>query len=156
MLLTCLPKSICSWDYRVLGTSGAQAEVLFGIVTKPGKILVGDQDLAARKHGLCGGRWTLESGGKVKVEARQPRLLRRLYVLNTTEGEYTLRATSAFRSSYDLLRGETTVGRIWPAHVFTKRAYVDCDAAVPITTQLFAFWLAALTWRDAANAVAGS
>lgn len=98
----------------------------------------------------------MEQAEVVKVEARQPRLLYRVYELKTAEGDYVLRAKSAFRSSYELLRDNAVVGSIWTAHAFTKRAYIKCEQSVPEWTQLFAFWLAALTWRDAANAVAGS
>lgn len=155
-MLTCLPKSICSWDYRVLGTASGPAEVTFGVITKPGIITLGPECHAARKHGWCSGKWTLEHGGKVEVEARQPRLLLRHYELRGEGGEYSLQAKTAFRGRYDLTSGGVLVGSIWPAHAFTKRAFIQCDPAVPELTQLFAFWLAALTWRETTNVVATS
>ncbi|WP_170157129.1 hypothetical protein [Roseimicrobium gellanilyticum] len=106
-------------------------------------------------HGWLMGRWTLEKeGGGVCVEARQPRLLRRTFELHGEGGDFTLCGLSAFRCRYDLFSGDERVGSIWPAHAFTKRAYIDCDTAVPEYTQLFAFWIAALTWRSAGAAVA--
>ncbi|MEZ0275300.1 MAG: hypothetical protein ACAH88_10380 [Roseimicrobium sp.] len=155
MLLTCLPKSFFSYDYRVLGTSLGDAEVQFGVCSKPGKICLGQDALAARMHSWFTGRWTLEKEGCVCVEARQPRLLRRVFELNGEGGKFTLQAQSAFRCRYDLFSGEERVGSIWPAHAFTKRAYIDCDTAVPECTQLFAFWIAALNWRNTAHAVPG-
>ncbi len=43
------------------------------------------------------------------------------------------------------------VGHIRPEHPFTRRARVECAADIPEPDQLFAFWLAALTWRRAAR-----
>ncbi|RBP44660.1 hypothetical protein DES53_104482 [Roseimicrobium gellanilyticum] len=155
MLLTCLPKSFFSGDYRVLGTSVGDAEVQFGACAQPSRICLGQDALAARMHGWLMGRWTLEKeGGGVCVEARQPRLLRRTFELHGEGGDFTLCGLSAFRCRYDLFSGDERVGSIWPAHAFTKRAYIDCDTAVPEYTQLFAFWIAALTWRSAGAAVA--
>lgn len=148
MLLTCLPKSFFSGDYRVLGTSLGDAEVQFGACTQPGKICLGEEALAARMHGGLTGRWTLEKRGCICVEAHQPKLLRRIFELRGEGGVYTLCAQSAFRCRYALFCGEDEVGSIWPAHAFTKRAYIDCDATVPECTQLFAFWIAAFMWRN--------
>ena len=60
-------------------------------------------------------------------------------------------AAAPIGRTFHISTAGTTQGTIRPAHPFTRRAFVECNDSVPELVQLFAFWLAALTWKRAAK-----
>ena len=70
--LTCLPLSICSWNFRVLGTPVDSATVEFDPFFENGSITLGTMIFQVRKHGPLSGQWTLEREGRVHADARKP------------------------------------------------------------------------------------
>ncbi len=99
------------------------------------------------KHGPASGRWTLEQAGQICAEALKPSALVRSFDLRVGEAQFTVQAQSLFSRTFDILFGEQTVGVIRTVHVFTRRAVIECSLEIPEAVQLFAFWLAALTWK---------
>jgi hypothetical protein len=65
--------------------------------------------------------------------------------------QLTVKAQSSFTRSFEILSDDSVVGTIRPVHPFTRRASIECGPSVPELVQLFSFWLAALTWRRAAQ-----
>lgn len=108
-------------------------------------------DYAVVKHGWLSGKWTLEHGEKVHAEAHKPRATCRAFQVHSGAPEIVLEARSAFTRSYEVSQDGVTVGTIRPIHAFTRRAVIECDPGIPELTQLFCFWLVALTWRRSAN-----
>lgn len=145
-MLTCLPKSLCSRDFRILGASDAAA-VNFNTFTEQGSISLGDSEFAIRKHGPMSGHWTLECNGQAVADARKPRAMYRSFDVKVAGNQFTLKAHSSFNRAFDILVGNQPVGVIRPAHAFTRRAFVECTSPIPEHAQLFLFWLAALLWR---------
>jgi hypothetical protein len=128
----------------------------FNWLTEQGSLGYDGREYTIRKHGPMSGRWTLEEDGGVQCDAQKPSALFREFVIQTGSAEFTSMAQSPFGRSYDLLSGGARVGTIEPAHPFTRRAVIDCDASISERDQLFAFWLAALTWKRAANNAAAA
>ena len=150
-MLTCIPQSLCSRDFRVLGASAGSAAITFNFLTEQGGISLGHSEFTVRKHGPLSGHWTLERDGQTAADARKPSAMIRSFDVRVADVHFTVKAHSAFKRCYDILSGDQSVGVIRPAHAFTRRAFSECSSEVPELAQLFSFWLAALTWRRAEN-----
>lgn len=150
-MFTCLPRSLCSWDFRILGTSAEPAAVTLHFLSEQGEIVYGPTRFAVRKHGWLSGHWSLESGERAYAEAQKRSAFVRAFEVREADTELTLRAESPLTRRYEILSGGSLLGTISPAHPFTRRASIDCASQVSEPAQLFCFWLVALTWRRAAN-----
>lgn len=150
-MLTCTPKSICSWNFQIYGTTPRPADVTFNFMTEQGSISLGRMEFSVRKHGWLSGHWSLEHGGAAYADARKPSALFRAFEISCGPAQHTVKAQSTFTRCFNILTNNRVVGTIQPVHAFTRRAVIECDASVPETTQLFAFWLAVLTWKRAAD-----
>ena len=71
-MLLCIPQSLCSWDYRVLGVSAGEAALMFDYFTEQGGVMLGGTQFSVRKHGPFSGRWTLEQDDQAVAEANSP------------------------------------------------------------------------------------
>lgn len=149
-MLTCLPKSLCSWNFRVLGAAAGDAELTFNFLSEQGTIALGGLQFTVVKHGWLSGRWTLESGAGVYAEANK-RTMIRSFQLQAGNLEFTAQAASPLTRCYEISSANAVRGTIQPVHPFTRRTIIECDSSVPELVQLFAFWLAALTWKRAAQ-----
>jgi hypothetical protein len=150
-MLTCLPQSPCSWNFRILGASAGPGSVAFNFFTEQGGITLGGAEFAVRKHGPLSGHWTLEQEGRCITDARKPNALLRSFDLVADGVHLRLCASSPFTRSYEILSDGRPLGTIRPAHPFTRRAFIDCASEVPEIVQLFSFWLAVLMWRRQAQ-----
>jgi hypothetical protein len=155
-MLTCLPQSICSWDFTIPNTSSGLASIAFNFFTEQGSISLGGIDYAVRKHGPLSGHWTLESAGQPIADAHKPNPLFRAFELTADGFQVSVKALSPFTRAFGIYSGGQQLGLISPAHPFTRRATIDCVADVPEICQLFAFWLAVLAWRRQARSNAGN
>ncbi|MDB6174887.1 MAG: hypothetical protein JWL59_4198 [Chthoniobacteraceae bacterium] len=151
MTITCIPKSLCSWDFQVSGISTGLATLTFDFFSEQGSVFIGGTEYSVRKHGLFSGHWSLERGGEIFVDAKKPSAMFRSFELRAGDIQLTLKAHSAFTRSYDIVTDGAVAGTIKPAHAFTRRAFIECNEPVPEIAQLFAFWLVVLTWRQAAR-----
>jgi len=155
-MLTCVPQSLCSWDFRVSGAASGPAALAFKFFTEQGSISLGGIELPVRKHGLLSGHWTVERDGITCAEAQKPNAMFRSFEVRSGAVQLTVKAHSAVTRCYDILTDGSLVGTIRPAHPFTRRAFIECSSSVPELAQLFSFWLAAVTWRRATNSSAAS
>ena len=157
-MIHCLPQSLCSWDFTVLGLSSGAATVEYDWLTEQGRMVIAHQECEVRKQGVFSGHWTCEQGGRVLAEALKPSAMFRTFEISCRgEGPgLTLAAESAFHRAFEILQERRVVGRISPAHPFTRRATIQCSEGVPEHLQLFAFWLAGLAWRRSARSNSGA
>jgi hypothetical protein len=139
---------MCSWNYRITGADAGPAAVTFGF-TEHGTISLGNETFDVRKQGWLSGHWTLEQQDIVRAEATKRTMVRTFDV--AYDGLSFVVQAEMMSRCFEILSGDAVVGTIRPAHMLTRRAFVECDAVVPELIQLFAFWLAALTWRRAAR-----
>ena len=154
--MTCLPVSLCSWNFQVTGAAAGPASVDFNFFSEQGEISLGPGAYTVRKHGPLSGRWTLEKDGEVFAAASKPSALFRAFDIEAGDARFTVKAQSALTRSYAILSGGRKIGVIRPAHAFTRRAFIECGPEVPELAQLFAFWLVVITWRRAANDAAAA
>lgn len=150
-MLTCDPRSIFSWTFDVSGALAGRAWVGFSWPGEQGAIALGGSEFAIRKHGFMSGHWTLEDGSGVLAEAEKTNPLLRSFRMQAAGMDLIVRAQSPMTRCFVIELGERVLGEIRPAHPWTRRAYIECDPSLPEFVQLYAFWLAALTWRRRNN-----
>lgn len=150
-MLTCLPQSLCSWNFRVTGGPSGEAVVSFNLFSEQGTITLAGAELTVRKLGWMSGQWALERNGETYATAQKPNVLFRSFDLQCGDSQVTVKAQSPFSRCFDILKAGVVVGAIRPVHLFTRRATVECSDSVPELAQLFAFWLVVLTWRRQAK-----
>ena len=144
--LSCIPTSICSWNYRVRGFEDGEASLTFNRLTEQGNISIAGANFDVVKHGWLSGCWTLEHDGQPYATGKKPSAFTR--TLEVESGELTLTLKPGmFSHVFEIRAGDEVLGRIRPAHLFTRRAFVECTGSVPVPVQLFSFWLVALMWR---------
>lgn len=150
-MLTCLPSSVFSWNFRVVADERVVAEVAFDFLSEQGTILHRGEALVVAKHGPMSGRWTLERGGQPLAEGRKPSAFQRRFELQASTGPLVVEPKSAFGRGYQIVNEGQVLGEIRPVHLFSREAQIDCDTRVAERDQLFAFWLVALAWRRQAR-----
>jgi hypothetical protein len=150
-MLTCVPLSLCSWDYEIRGARSGPATLTFNYFIEQGGIFTSEAEFSVRKHGPMSGHWTLESDREVLADAVKPSAMVRSFEVKSGDAHFDLTAHSVMTRSYDFVKNGSVVGTICPAHAFTRRAFIECGESIPEIAQIFAFWLVALTWRRAAN-----
>jgi len=155
-MIECLPRSLCSWDFSVIGISSGPATVEYDWLTEQGRIITGHMAYDVRKHGALSGHWTLERGGEVVADARKPSVMFRSFEINGAGVGFTVGAVSAMTRVFEITMSDHVVGRVSPVHAFTRRATISCSDVVPQHLQLFAFWLVGITWRRAASNISGA
>ena len=148
-MITCLPQSLCSWDYRLLGTRTGDAGVTFNAMSKQGTLTLGHSQYDIRKESILVSRWTLETRGEVMGNAEKISLFRK-FQLQTAGPALTLEG-APLSSTYRMIANGREVGTIQKMHPFTRRATIDCSEAINELDQIFAFWIAAMMWREASR-----
>jgi hypothetical protein len=157
-MIHCRPRSICSWDFSATGLSSGSATVEYDWLTEQGKMVIGHHEYDIRKHGVFSGHWTYELHGRLLADARKPSAMFRTFEISSSSAgmNLVLQAESALLRAFEIVLEEQVVGRISPAHPFTRRATIQCADVVPEHLQLFAFWLAGLTWKRSAQSSSSS
>lgn len=155
-MLTCVPKSICSRDFRVTGGLGGAGSVCFSLFSEQGTISKNGARLKISKNGWFRGRWSLAHNDRVLAEARKPSIFSRSMQIQTESAVYVLKPRSLFTRGFNIICQNRVIGRILPKHAWTRRAEIKCDSSVPEEIQLFAFWLVAMIWMRAARNHNGS
>lgn len=150
-MLTCLPQSFCTWNYRVPNTSLGTAKLNFNFFSEQGGIHFDVQNYDVRKHGIASGLWTLETNGRVLADGKKTSLLFRTFEIVAGDRRLALKPQSAFTRCFDILESGRVQGTIRPKHPFTRRAVISCSSDVPEIVQLFCFWLVVVIWRRERN-----
>lgn len=151
-----IPKSLCSWDFHATGLSNGTASVEYNWASEQGRILMAHASYEVRKMGIFSGHWTLEQDASVVAEAHKPSPMFRSFEVTGCSDHLTVRAESPVSRVFEIEAGKRVIGQVRPDHAFTKHSTVECPDSVPEHIQLFAFWLAVLTWKRAANNNASS
>ena len=63
-MLTCIPQSLCTQNFRVLGASTGSAALTFNFFTEQGSISLGQTEFTVGKHG----HWTFERDGQTAAD----------------------------------------------------------------------------------------
>ncbi|HWB59436.1 MAG TPA: hypothetical protein VG733_08090 [Chthoniobacteraceae bacterium] len=149
-MMKCIPQSLFSWDFSVLGGAAGGAQLNFNFFTEQGSIRYGADEYEVRKHGAFSGEWTMENGAGTYARAVKPNPFTRVFNIQEPGGAFQLKAVPLMRS-FDILHNGAEIGSIAPEHFLTRASTIDCGPQLSEPGQLFCFWLAALMWRRAAR-----
>jgi hypothetical protein len=151
-MLTMFPKMF-SWTFSVMDGAATVAHAVDRSWWRDkGELAIEGTTYRARREGIFGGPYILESAAGVVARATKPSALRRSFIVEHAGRHYTLRATSAFRREIVLLDGDTRIGSISPKGMFTRRAAVDLPSTLPLTVRVFMVWLVVMLWKHEAAA----
>ncbi len=146
-MLTCLPQSLCSWNYRVIGMPEANVFVKFGRMRERGTIVLDGVEFAIEKEGFFRSAWAMTGGDGVLLEGRKSGMFSRSFEIHAGGEVFLLRAAGWFSRRFEVRHSGRVVVSIRAAHAFTRRAFIEHEPEVPREVVLFSFWLAALIWR---------
>ena len=158
VMIRCLPRGICSWDY-VLQSEEQNAILTFNWMTETGQISVGNEVFEVAKQGWLSGHWDLMDlpshfpnqgdGQSVLASGIKPSSFTRSYDVTVGSEKYLLQARSSLGRTFELLQGESRlISEMAPDHPFTRRASIKTfDDEIPFVIHAFTFWLVGLMWK---------
>ena len=149
----CLPKGVCSWDFR-LENDEETGEVRFDVMREAGQLETGDLTFEIKKTSMFTGHWTLWFKGQQVAEASKASSLNRVFSVSADGSVFTVEPAAVMSNRFIIKTNEVLVGKIEPDHMFTRRATIYMDHDMPRHLMFFAFWLTALMWRRAAQSAA--
>lgn len=151
--LTCIPQSLCSWNYRVVGLDAAMM-VDFDFFSEQGRIDFHTQQqrtLDIVKPTMLVGHWLLKLEDTVIAEAHKLSLFAKTIEIRAGGRNFVLTPKSVLGRSFLLKAGEARIGVLAPVHPFTRRAECRFNDEISVDVMAFAFWLSALMWRRQQN-----
>ena len=153
-MLEAVPKHWFSWDFIVTDGADAVGEVNVSSWREKGTLTAHGVHYRVYREGLVAGDFVMASHDSILARATKPSALRRAFIIEHAGREYTLRATSAFRRSFELLDAGKPVGRLSPRGILTRRAAVDLPGATPLPLTLFIVWLVVILWKRESDSAA--
>jgi hypothetical protein len=147
-MIECLPCGICSWDYGLNG-DGHRAETMLRGFGEQGELRVDGETFHVVKEDIWIGCWQLKADSGTLFTAQKASAFSRTIEITGREGGAVLSADSPLGRTMLLEGGQAKV-TIRPVHAFTRRATISGEAA-DFRLVTFAFWLAVVLWRRAAN-----
>lgn len=155
LIIRCLPRSLCSWNFDLSGQSH-RGSIDLEWVGEQGTITADETRFRVAKHGLMSGRWSLNHDDAEVVTAQKQSVFTRSFEIDAPDGELFLHAESALTRSFVLERAGATIATIRPDHPFTRRAKIEVlTPEWDSPTIFFSFWLVVLMWRRAAQSSNG-
>jgi hypothetical protein len=156
-MLTLIPKSWLSWDFRVTEDGRDIAFIDRDWFRERATLDVDGATYHMRRTSVVHGTFALEHDGRVVAEAKKTSAFRRAFEVVTVDGErYELQASSMFRREFQLLRGGVPVGAVRPVSIFGRTATVNFPQTVPRPLQLFLVFLVLVLWKRTSDAAASS
>ena len=148
-MIQCKPLGICSWDFRIAGGKN-KAILNFNWLSEQGGITIDGYRFDVNKHGMLSGKWTLDHPKLPSVSAQKG--FTRSFDIQDSSGKLRLAADSPFGRSFSIADGTSTIAKLAPVHLFTRRSTIRLfNHKVDFATIAFSFWLVVLTWRRAAR-----
>lgn len=155
-MLTLVPKSWFSWDFKVLHDGEEVALIDRHSFRESASYSLGDQIYDVRRTSVVQGTFVLERSGEVIAAARKASSFRRTFEITTATDEYRLKAATAFGRTFELWHGSDVVGTVRPTSMLGRRTTADLPATLPPEFQLFIVFLVLVLWKRAATAAAAS
>jgi hypothetical protein len=148
-MLTAVPKSWFSWDFRILDGEQTVAEIDLSIWGEKGSLTVERTSYQVHREAWMRGAFVLQANGAVLARAEKPSAFQRSFDIQHAGKRYRLRAGSVFGRSFVLLDGTRELGSVFLEQLFSRRACVELPAELPLPLRIFILWLVLLLWRRA-------
>jgi hypothetical protein len=155
-MLTLIPKSWFSWDFRVIASSGDVALIDRHWFRESASFSVKGRSFNVRRTSLVRGAFTLEHAGVAVAEAKKPSSFRRAFEITIGADHYRLEAATIFGREFVLSHDGISVGGVRPNSFFGRTATAQFPERLPREIQLFMVFLVLVLWKRAADAAAAS
>jgi len=155
-MLTLIPKSWFSWDFRVTDNSGDVALIDRHWFRENASFSVSGRSFDVRRTSLVRGTFALEHAGVTVAEARKPSSFRRAFEITTGEDHYRLEAATIVGREFVLSHNGIPVGSVRPKSFLGRTATAHFPERLPREIQLFIIFLVLALWKRAADAAAAS
>jgi hypothetical protein len=155
-MLTLIPKSWFSWDFRVTDNSGDIALIDRHWFREDASFSINGRSFDVRRTSLVRGTFALEHAGVTVAEARKPSSFRRAFDITTATDHYRLEAANIFGRAFVLSHDGIPVGGVRPTSFIGRSATAQFPERLPREIQLFIVFLVLVLWRRAADAAAAS
>ena len=155
-MLTLIPKSWFSWDFRVTDNSGDVALIDRHWFRESASFSVDGQSFHVRRTSLVRGTFTLQHAGVTVAEAKKPSSFRRAFDITTGADHYRLEAATIFGRAFILSHDGRAVGDVRPTSFMGRTSTAQFPEQLPREMQLFVVFLVLILWKRAADAAAAS
>ena len=151
MTLEAVRLSLFSNDYEVLGNGESVAYLDLAWFREGGELVVRGERFRIGRRGLLGAFY-LERDGETIASATKPSVFHRSYEVELDSEVFTLAAVSPVHRSFQLLDGSTEIGRVAPAHLFSRKAVAKLPERLSLERRVFLVWLVLVLWGRAETA----
>jgi hypothetical protein len=152
------PKHLFSWgfDLDLDGTPLVGFDMAW--VREGGRFTWAGREYRLAREGAWSGDFLLTADEQVLARATKDSPFVRRFAVHVDGRELALQAAAWFTSRFELIEGDTMVGRVVRDHLFTRACTVEFPPDLDVPVQVFLFWLVVLLWRRASHnaAAAGS
>jgi hypothetical protein len=156
-MLQISPMRWFSWDFTVERDDRVVAELDISWWRERGALLVDREAFSIVREGVISSDFRMTaSDGTVVATASKPSVLRRCFEVVHAGHTVTLGARSAWGRTMDVHLDGRAVGAITPAGAWSRRAFADLPASLPLPVQVFVVWLAVLLWKREQDAAAAA
>ena len=149
--LQIIPRSLFSWDFRVLEGGVERAVIDKSWLRERGTFTIDGKTYTIARTSVWRGTFTLAHNGQVLAKAVKPSAFFRSFEITAGGDAYTLRAASPFLRRFLLLRRERVLGEIEPVSLFRREAVARLPEEMTAPIQLFVVFLVLVLWRRAAR-----
>lgn len=148
MMLTAIPKSWFSKNYRVMDGALQVAEIDMSWWREEGRLVVEGAFYKACREKLMSGAFILETdNGLALARAEKPGALRRRFHIEYGDRKYVFQAKSVWGREFILFDGQNEIGSVAPEGLLTRRAAVKLPDELPLPVKIFILWLAIILWE---------
>ena len=146
-MLEAVPRHLFSYDFVVRSASGDVATLDVALWRERAEFELDGVPYRMYREGLMSGAFILERAGFPIATAAKPSAFRAAFELETGGRSYSLRRLSIFSRHFGLFSGDTQIGSVRPASIFTRRTLIELPRDWSPALQLFVFWLALVIWK---------
>ena len=155
-MLTLRPKAWYSWDFRILKEGREIALLDQHWMRERASFTLDGSKYQIRRTSFLRSTFDFTKDGQVIATASKPKRLRRELEVRAGHERWTLRAVSAFRREFELVRGGLRIGGVEPESAFRRAGTADFPDLIPLPLQIFLACLVLLLWKREADAAAAS
>ena len=155
-MLHATPRGLFTWGFTIRQGGDTIADIDPSWLGERAEIRVEGQAYSAYRESLLAGTFVLQSEERTLARARKSSAFVRAFDIDLAGRPMELKAVSVWRREFGLFENGEQVGRISPASWFGWQAVIDLPSDIPLSAQLFLFWLVLVLWRRAAAADAAA
>ena len=150
-MLTLIPNSMFSWDFRVLHDGEEIALIDREWFRERASFTVDGKTFDVRRTSVLNGTFVLEHADAAIAIATKSSIFKRAFEIAVGSNIYTLQATSVFGREFSLSQGGVIIGYFRPLSLFGRTAEATFPGTITRPVQLFLAFLVLTLWKRSAE-----